>query len=130
MNRVLFLLILVFFACLSCKHQPFPAPMQTADICDTNKFSYSKDIQPILAANCYRCHATDSTLTGGLDLENFQSLKTYLKNGFRGDGIYGSKLYHCMLHAQSAVPMPPEYIVDSCSLIKMRKWLAAGGLDN
>ncbi len=115
---------------ISCKHEPpvIAVPQDTTAICDTQVVTYAKDIQPIFKTNCYRCHSTDSVKAngGGLDLEDTTSLKAYLKNGFRGDGIYGSKLYHCMLHSQNILPMPPAYICDTCSLNKVLRWTHLG----
>lgn len=119
---------------LGCIHKPFkaatPAPVVVVPVCDTINVSYSAVIKPLLQANCYECHATAVTANGGLDLEDFTSLKNYLTLGFRGDGVYGSKLYHCALHSTNALPMPPVYKLDSCSMSKLACWLRAGGRDN
>ncbi len=125
------LLLLVIFCFLSaCTHRSYVAPVIVVSGCDTAVVTYHADIQPMLAANCYSCHATTVTQSGGLDLEDFTSLKAYLQNGFRGDGVYGSKLYHCMLHSSLALPMPPTYVVDSCSLNKVKRWMDQGGVNN
>ncbi len=120
------LLLLFFFA--ACTHkakdtvQPIPATS-----CDTVNLNYSSAIQPIFRTHCYSCHGDSSTSANtGLNLEDTAKLRAYLANGFRGDGIYGSKLYHCMLHSPLAQQMPPTYVVDSCSLKKVRCWLAVG----
>lgn len=113
---------------VACVHKPgviniLPPPTQT---CDTLSVNYQIDIQPIFSTNCYSCHST-ATNNGGLNLEDTFSLKKYLTYGFRGDGIYGSKLYHCMTHSNYAPQMPPTYMVDSCSLMKIKHWLNVGG---
>ncbi len=123
------LLTLIFLTLISCTHkagtvQPINAP--TVIGCDTTNITYYKTIQPIFRTNCYSCHATGVTTGGGLDLEDTTSLKNYLKNGFRGDGIYGSKLYHCLLHTPLAQQMPPTYIIDTCSLKQVHNWLLGG----
>jgi hypothetical protein len=121
-----------FMGCLlvltACTHKPEMALNDAPQgVCDTIGVTYVKDIQPIFSGNCYACHGTAVTDTaGGLNLEDTTSLKNYLQLGFRGDGIYGSKLYHCMLHSSNALPMPPTYIVDSCSLSKVQYWLKQG----
>ena len=123
---------LLFFVLLySCTHKPqyqvVPATMPATPTCDSTNIAYYKDIQPIFRNNCYECHSTAVTTgEGGLDLEDTSSLKTYLKQGFRGDGIYGSRLYHSLLHSQNAQRMPPTYILDSCSLHKIHYWLSVG----
>jgi hypothetical protein len=127
-----------------CTHKPFtplatpPATATTATTtttttvtpsCDTANISYSGDIQPIFASNCYTCHG-DTVVTTGLNLETFTTLKAYLQNDFRGDGLYGSMLYHCILHSQGAQRMPPSYKLDSCSIKKIHGWILAGGQNN
>ncbi len=100
--------------------------------CDTSNVTYHADVQPILANNCYSCHGTAQvdSVGGGLDLENFTSLKNYLQYGFRGDGVYGSKLFHCILHAQLALPMPPTYELDTCNQKKIKRWIDEGAPEN
>jgi len=124
--------IVILAVCLliACTHQPqhMLQTVQSPDpVCDTLNITYQHDIQPIFSNNCYSCHSTAITQSSGLNLEDTVSLKQYLQYSFRGDGIYGSKLYHCMMHSASALPMPPDYIVDSCSMQKMKRWLSLGG---
>ena len=110
----------------ACTHKPaiIAQPVQTAsNTCDTLNITYKKDIQPIFRNNCYSCHGTIVVSGDGLDLEDSTSLKQYLENDFLGDGIYGSRLYHCILHSTYAQRMPPDYILDSCSLGKIKHWL-------
>ena len=127
MIRLRFFFLALLLAATGCTHKPEITVIPvTPSGCDSINITYTRDIKPIFSANCYSCHATAVTLTGGLDLEDTASLKNYLKNGFRGDGVYGSKLYHCMLHSSLALPMPPTYVVDSCSLKKVHNWLKNG----
>ena len=121
---------------IGCTHKPElpvlpikPLPPVVVNACDTTNVSYKKDVQPVLNANCYSCHGTAVTAGGGLDLENFTSLKTYLQQGFRGDGVYGSKFYHCITHKE-ALPMPPGYLLDTCTLNKIGAWISRGAADN
>lgn len=116
----------------ACQHKAYTLQKDpNTQQCDTNRtISYLYDVQPIFASHCYGCHSAAQASTGALDLETFSSLKAYLNNGFRGDGIYGSKLFHCMLHASLALPMPPTYKADTCSLNKVYNWLAHGGPQN
>jgi hypothetical protein len=102
----------------------------TIPVCDTTNVSYMHDIQPALKTNCYSCHGDSVTTGGGLDLERFTTFKAYLSNGFRGDGIYGSKFYHCLLHSLGAQQMPPTYKLDSCTLLKVKAWIDIGAPEN
>ena len=131
--------LLLFFSALalSCVHKPFTALIPAHTVvnttsCDTEGtgISYTKQVKPVLSQNCYSCHGSSVTTGGGLDLEDFSNLKGYLQNGFRGDGIYGSKLFHCILHSPNALPMPPTYIIDTCSLKYIKRWIDMGAPDN
>ena len=130
-----FLFILLCVISIGCTHKPFTIHTPIVVIppgCDTINVSYKKDVQPIIEGNCYSCHSTSaiSSAGGGLDLEDFTSLKTYLEYGFRGDGVYGSKFYHCISHSLLALPMPPTYIIDTCSLKQIKRWITLGAPDN
>ena len=135
--RVLCLFIFLCLAVIACQHKPFPVPVAKTTptppppvvVCDSVNVTYAANIKPILQTNCYSCHSTSVTLTAGLDLETFSSLKTYMGYGFMGDGIFGSKFYHCITHNR-ALSMPPTYILDSCDLAKIRRWIAMGAPEN
>ncbi len=128
MKQIIILLSLLFL--ISCTHKPGIIPLitppLTANSCDSANAKYTTDIKPIIKQHCYSCHSSGATTEDGLDLEDTTKLKDYLKNGFRGDGIYGSKFYHCLLHSPYAQQMPPTYILDSCSLHKIHYWLGQG----
>lgn len=132
MKKLVVISVVVAFS--ACTHKALlvtTASPVTPTGCDTTNVTYHADVQPVLGANCYSCHGTAQVASGGgLDLQNFASLKNYLQYGFRGDGIYGSKLYHCILHSQLALPMPPTYTVDSCSQRKIKRWLDEGAPGN
>ncbi len=120
-------LLITLCAGQACTHKPgMVAVPVIPPSCDSTNITYMGSIRPIFASNCYSCHGSGVTTGGGLDLEDTTSLRTYLKNGFRGDNIYGSKLYHCMLHTPLAQSMPPTYIIDTCSLHKVHFWLKNG----
>jgi hypothetical protein len=122
------IIVFLFFAG-SCMHPQLvlhTSVPPVGTICDSISVKYYSDIKPILRDNCYECHATAVTTAGGLDLENYASLKLYLNNGFRGDGLFGSKLYHCINHSALALPMPPTYALDTCSLRKIGRWIKMG----
>lgn len=125
------LLFVSFIALTACVHKASTTvrPGNTAPVvitCDSNDINYLTSIKPIFRNNCYSCHNDSVTHTAegqGLDLEDTSSLKNYLKFDFQGDGVYGSRLYHCLLHSFGALQMPPSYVIDSCSLKKVRNWL-------
>lgn len=124
-----FLIIIPLLALDACRHKPAdisPTPPAAPPGCDTTNITYAGDIKPIFDDHCYSCHGTIVTESSGLNLEDTTSLRSYLSYDFRSDGIYGSRLYHCILHAQYALPMPPTYVIDSCSISKIKHWLAGG----
>lgn len=129
--------MLIGFALLlliACTHKAYinNTIQVSTKTCDSNAINYQKDIKPIFSNNCYLCHSTDSIIArgSGFDIEDTTSLRSYLKNDFRGDGIYGSKLLHCVLHSQNTLPMPPDYKIDTCSIAKLRNWLRLGASFN
>lgn len=130
-NRALYFILILLVACVH-KAPTTIKPAATKPVgesCDSNDISYLTSIKPIFRNNCYSCHNDSVTHTAegqGLDLEDTSSLKNYLKYDFQGDGIYGSRLYHCLLHSFGALQMPPAYTIDSCSLKKIRNWLSHG----
>ena len=118
----------------ACTHeaQTYPAPTPKNTSCDTVSMSYKKDIQPTIKICCYNCHSDSASQNGviAIDLEDFTKLKNYLSQGFRGDGIYGSKFVHCIEKSQYIIGMPPDYKLDTCSLGKIRSWIRDGANDN
>jgi hypothetical protein len=125
MKRRCFRLFAMFIFCIaaSCRHSRLPSPPETPS-CDTNQFHYKEDIVPIFRNSCYVCHGDSSYAK--LDMQDTAALRTYLGYDFRGDGIYGSKFYNCIKWTPLAKSMPPTIKLDTCSIIKIGKWLQAG----
>jgi hypothetical protein len=128
--------------CISCSknksqpitNQPTPSPSSQAVVCDTINVSYSCMIQPILKNNCYQCHSTAVTDTGALalDLQTFQSFKTYLKLFYKNDSIYGSKFYNTILQSPTTLTMPPAPAnkLSPYELRMIKKWIDLGAIQN
>ena len=128
--------------CISCSkkksqsitNQTIVTPPAQAVVCDTINVSYSCLIQPILKNNCYQCHSTAVTDTGALalDLQTFQSFKTYLKLFYKNDSIYGSKFYNTILQSPTTLTMPPAPAskLPSYELRMIKKWIDAGAIQN
>ena len=120
------------FSCTNKKvvHPALPkldAPLAT---CDTIYVSYTCSVKPILQNNCYSCHSTAVTASGGVDLENFQSLKNYLKLYYRNDSMYGSKFYNIILQTPGTLSMPPTAKLSTHELSLIKKWLNLGAPEN
>jgi len=93
--------------------------------------SYTKQVKVTLENNCYSCHSTAVTSTGGgLDLENFNSLKNYLNYQYHQDSIYGSKFYHIIDQTGLVPYMPPTGKLSFCELREIKIWINAGAPAN
>jgi len=134
----LYLIFTFFFNCCTKKQGITPGiknnPISQAVICDTVNVSYSCLIKPILVNNCYVCHSTAASDTGNfaLDLETFQSFKTYLKLFYKNDSIYGSKFYNTILQSPTTnrMPPPPDNKLSTYDLRMIKKWIDAGANQN
>jgi hypothetical protein len=49
------------------------------DPCIVEAVNFTEDIEPIISNNCYRCHDAATTL-GGVNLEGFTNVLTYVSN--------------------------------------------------
>lgn len=88
-------------------------------ICDTSNVTYTKDIQPIFATNCYSCHSSNAVeIYGNLNLENFLDIQRVVDNG---------KLLKNIRHEPDGTPMPkgaPK--LSDCKISKIEKWIDLG----
>ena len=132
-----FLLAVFLVFCTRKKGIPIVAapPVKNVTVsCDTINISYVCTIKPILGSNCYSCHSSSASDSGkvALDLENFSSLKNYLKLFYRNDSIYGSKFYHVIMQAQLVIPMPPapQAKLSDTDIRFIKKWLNSGAPEN
>jgi uncharacterized membrane protein len=89
--------------------------------CDTTNMTYSADIEPIIKANCYSCHA-DGNSEGGISLDSYEKLKQPAGNGI---------LTGVITHANGFPSMPeggPQ--LSECDINKIKAWIANGILNN
>ena len=99
--------------------------------CDSTNISFSGSIKRILKDSCYSCHSTAITSSsGGLDLENYHSLKNYLNYFYHNDSIYGSKFLHIIHHNGLVIDMPPTSILTDCELAQLDSWIRQGAPNN
>ena len=92
--------------------------------CDTSSPSYSLVVQPIISANCYRCHdAANSALNGGGNqLDSHAKLKVFADNGH---------LVGAITHSPGYSPMPKNSAkLSDCDINKIKAWVDAGAPDN
>jgi hypothetical protein len=105
-----------------------PPPTPPVAICDTNKFTYSEIIKPILQESCYSCHNTENHIANGgeIDLENFESL-----SNFTADITSTSGVYAVVAHIPFANQMPKGGAkIEECKIIQIKKWIQVGALNN
>jgi hypothetical protein len=86
----------------------------TGDAGSSGGVSYSKDIQPLLNANCTSCHASPGP-SGGVDLTNYTSVK---KNASRANSEI------------QAGAMPPTGALSSANKQLFQSWVTAGAPNN
>jgi hypothetical protein len=91
--------------------------------CDTNVFTYSQKVEPILNTYCYGCHGQTSP-SSGITLEGYTTLISYIntnKARFLGS-INRTGSY-------SFMPQNANKLSD-CNLTIINKWIAAGTPNN
>jgi hypothetical protein len=89
--------------------------------CDTTVFTYSGAINPLLTNRCTGCHGGPAP-TGGINLTTYAGVRTVALNG---------KLYGAVSHAPGYVAMPQNGAqLEACQITQIRKWIAAGALNN
>ena len=91
------------------------------DDCDSRNVSYIGFVQPVIQQNCNVCHSTAAN-SGGVTLEGYDALKTYVDNG---------RLIGAITHTSGFSPMPqgaPQ--LPACTLEKIQAWVTDGALNN
>ena len=90
-------------------------------VCDTALVTYSNVVVPVLSANCYSCHG-GNTPSAAIRLDTYAGAKQQVDNG---------RLWGAITHATSYAPMPKNSnMLNSCSLAKIRIWIASGAPNN
>lgn len=89
--------------------------------CDTTSImSYQRDIVPILENNCVSCHS-GAGANADVHLDSYQGVYDVASVGL---------LMGVTWHEATYTPMPPNYQLDSCSLVQIKKWVLAGSPNN
>ncbi len=89
--------------------------------CDTVNMKYVANVQPILQANCYSCHANGNAL-GGVSLGTYSGVKQQADKG---------NLIGAITHASGFTPMPQGGAkLSDCNINKIKAWVARGTLNN
>jgi uncharacterized membrane protein len=89
--------------------------------CDTVNMKYVANVQLILQANCYSCHA-NGNVNGGVSLGTYTSVKQQADRG---------NLIGVITHATGYSPMPKGGAkLSDCDINKIKDWVARGALNN
>jgi mono/diheme cytochrome c family protein len=88
--------------------------------CDTTKFTFSGEIFPMITSYCVGCHSGASS-GGGIDLTNYNNVHVVALN---------NKLVGSITQVQGYSPMPKGSKFSECQIKQVKKWIAAGSLNN
>lgn len=88
--------------------------------CDTSSVSFSKDIKPIMDANCINCHSG-----GSIDLTNYNGVKAKVT-----DSTLYKSISYSYSGANSSKNMPSAGKLDDCSIKKVKAWIDQGAINN
>ena len=97
---------------------------KTPECNSTKEISYTKDVVPILQANCGSqsgCHSNGAA-SGGVKLEDYSGIKEVASTG-----LFKKAIFH-----ESGVSAMPKNAnkLDDCTLTILDKWLQAGYPNN
>ena len=121
MKHVLLLAIILTIA-ISCSWDSEELLYPESEYCDTINVSFSGDVTPILAANCYECHSNTNApdFAYGIALEDFKDVKASL------DLIVGAIK---QIEGFPAMPKGADKL-DTCSINTIEAWVNIGAPDN
>lgn len=90
--------------------------------CDTINVKYSVHIVNTLAANCLSCHGGNAASGAGIQLGNYNAVKTQALNG---------RLLSALEQAPSFSPMPKGAgKLNDCRIAEIRTWIRNGTPEN
>lgn len=89
--------------------------------CDSSNFKFAANIQPMLKTYCVGCHST-SNAGGGVALDSYTGVASAASSGRLWGSINGLAGYSFMPKGGAAM--------SSCQKAQIRKWIAAGSLNN
>ena len=87
--------------------------------CDSNNFTYSGGIAPLVQTYCTGCHSSSSAAGGSL--MDYASVQNAAVNG---------RMLGDIQHQSGYNAMPPGITLSDCQVAQVRKWVAAGAPNN
>jgi hypothetical protein len=123
MKRIFGILILMILigSCYYDKEELlYPVDLNS---CDTSNVSYSSGVSPLLSQYCLMCHGANYTTSGGgVNLNDYANVKTYVDNG---------KLMGSIKHETGFSPMPKGGgMMNDCIIAIFESWITKGSLNN
>lgn len=89
--------------------------------CDSNQFKYGANISVIMSTYCTGCHS-GAAPSGNIDLTTYNYVKQQVTNG---------RLEGSVTHTSGYSPMPKNANkLSDCQIAQIKKWVAAGALNN
>ncbi|MCB0621632.1 MAG: hypothetical protein KDC43_27785 [Saprospiraceae bacterium] len=89
--------------------------------CDTTAVTYTETVLPVLENNCYVCHSAAANL-GGITLEGYQNLLTYVNSG---------RFLGAIRRQEGFSPMPQNASqLPDCTLDQIEAWINLGAPEN
>ncbi len=112
--------------------QPAPVAARAAGVDPASVEFYTKNVQPILQTNCYRCHGAPNH-RGGLTIDTQAGM---MKGGHDGPVIVPgdpakSLLITLIRHegpANDPMPMPPKDKLSDADIATITAWVKAGAV--
>ncbi|MFB9842374.1 hypothetical protein [Mucilaginibacter ginsenosidivorans] len=116
--KYLMILSLLMLGSAGCYYdhadRSYPQSLSSAT-CDVTAVNYSTSVTSILSANCYSCHSGNASAGGGIQLDSYAAVKTYVTNG---------QLMNSINHTGGIPAMPlnaPQ--LSSCDLKTIQTWI-------
>ncbi len=88
--------------------------------CDTTKFTFATVIDPLIKNACVGCHSAASP-GGNIDLSSYSGIKSASLSG---------KLLGSVTQVPGFYPMPKGGKLSDCQINQIKKWIAAGSINN
>jgi cytochrome c5 len=88
--------------------------------CDTTSVTFSRDIKPIMDANCINCHSS-----GAINLTTYEGVKAKVS-----DSTLYKSISYSYSGASSSKNMPSAGKLDDCSINKVKAWIDEGAINN
>ena len=90
--------------------------------CVVSNVTYSSSVVGILTTNCYSCHSGPASAGGGIQLDNYTSLKIYVTNG---------QLMNSINHTGGIPAMPlTGSQLSACDILVIQTWINNGTPNN